>query len=160
MVKRAQTIRKTGRKIKLKTTGNELVVEWDAMKQSKQFPFCHRRTIFLSLGLADCHSQDGLRPWLTCLSGPLGDHQNHPHSSSPILKKICKERCKKIVLESHIDKQWLTCLSGPLVDHQNHPCHRSLEFLAIARTFSTNWRRILWFISCTFYCRWVLLLQI
>ena len=48
VVKRAQTTRKTGRKIKLKTTGNELE-ECDAMKQSKQFPFCHRRPIFLSL---------------------------------------------------------------------------------------------------------------
>ena len=69
--KRGQKTRRNRPQDQIKDhTGNE--VEWDAMKQSAQFPFCQRRTIFLSqVCLLDCHWGDGLRPWLTCLSRPL-----------------------------------------------------------------------------------------
>ena len=91
----------TGRKIELKTTGNE--VEWDAMKQSAQFPFCQRRTIFLSqVCLLDCHWGDGLRPWLTCLSRPLACWP-----SKTILVIVPCSLCSKIFAWTHLEDPWL-----------------------------------------------------
>ena len=75
---------KSGRKIKLKTTGNE-VDEWDARwSRASNFLFVTRvdnlffvtavDNLFVTF-VSDCHWGDGLRPWLTCLSRPLADRQ-------------------------------------------------------------------------------------
>ena len=71
--KKGKKQEETGRRMKLKTTGNEVDPEWGAMKQIAQFPFCHDPTIFLSISSSPCRLsfEDGLRAWLTWLSGPL-----------------------------------------------------------------------------------------